>query len=336
MKKLENLRDFNAKVKEKHTKLVDTFNILTETEAKIKAEQEKLNKKLFDINKKILQYTEEIDAKMKDDSSGNLISNNYIKEKCIEKFDSLFYLRENNDEKGKEEKVKNKDKKDDRMYEFRIEYSNTIFTRVAEKENMTFLDLKNDMKFQIGRSENEFFFRDKNNNLYLDNFRIREILFPFKKVIIKNNIPTIYIIENNVEKDVYLDMARIEEERNLQEDLQKLNDGEKNKLYDTIKKIISGYIYMIIFVIFIFFLFLSIDSYRDVENYFSMNYTYYANGMINVEYISSEKNFLEEIKKKYIQLFQFDEEKKNSKLKIDIYIYIFYSNLNFFFFYFIF
>jgi hypothetical protein len=321
MRKLENLREFNAKVKEKHAKLVETYNTLTETEAKIKAEQDILNQRLSEINKKIFQYTDEIDAKMKDDSSGNLISNNYIRDKCIEKFESLFYFRDKNEEKEKkeyneEEKINNMEKKDLKMYEFRIEYSNTIFTRYAEKENMTFLDLKNDMKFQIGRSENEFFFSDMNNNIYLDNFRIREILFPFKKVIIKNNTPTIYIIENNVEMDVYLDMARIEEEKNHLEEIQKLNDGEENKLYETIKKIISGYIYMIIFIIFIFFLFISIDSYRDVENYFSMNYTYYANDMLNVEYISSEKNFLEEIKNKYLKLYQFDEEKKNSKFKI--------------------
>ena len=40
MRKLENLREFNAKVKEKHAKLVETYNTLTETEAKIKAENE--------------------------------------------------------------------------------------------------------------------------------------------------------------------------------------------------------------------------------------------------------------------------------------------------------
>lgn len=311
MKKLETLREFNTQIKEKHAKLENTFNTLTETEAKIRAEQEILNQKLYNINQKISSYTEEINSKMKDDSSGNLISNNYIREKCIEKFDSLFYYRNKNEHDFVEEN--NEEKKDQKMYEFRIEYSNTIFTRYADKENMTFMDLKNDMKFQIGRSENEFFFADKNRNIYLDGFRIREVLFPFKNVIIKNNIPMLYIIENNVEKDVYLDMARIEEEKNLLEEINNLYQGEKNKLYETIKRFLTGSIYMLIFMIFIIFWVISIKFFRDVDNYFSMNYTYKAKDMVNVEYIRPKNNFLEEIKDKYLTLFQFDEVYKNSK-----------------------
>jgi len=299
MKKTKNeeklLDQFNT-LTEKNQKLQSTYSNLLNSEVKIKYDQENLNDQLNEINKKISLYTNKIDEILKDDSEGNILSNDNLRKKCIEKFSLFFVNREEQNENN--------------IYEFHIEYANTVFHRFVEKDTMTFSDLKKEMKYQIGRSENEFFFCDLNRSIILDEFKIKDFLFPFGKIILKSNIPVIQIIENNSQKEIFIDMEKIEQEKLILEDQKLIQNTMKNNFIQMVKNIISGSIYSFIFLIFLLSWVKGVNDFRDVSNYFLMNFTFKYKKMLTIKYSSGY--FMKDIKDFYSNLFGFPPQNSSS------------------------
>lgn len=276
-------------LKTKNENLQIQFTQLVMNENKIRIEQENLNELLADMNKKISVYTDNIDSILKDDSENNVLSNENLKIKCLDKFNLFFSNREESNEES--------------IYEFQIEYSNTVFRRRIEKDSMTFSDLKKEMKYHIGRSEDQFFFCDANKSIFLDDFKIIDVLFPFGKIILNHNIPVIKIIESNCDIEILIDVEKIDNEKIILEDQKNIQDSTNNFFNFFIKRIISSSIYSIIFLIFLFFWACTVKDFRDVSNYFLMNYTFVYKKLLTIKY--SNGFILEDLKKTYADLFGF-------------------------------
>jgi len=317
MKKSENEKMMLGKyneLKEKNENLEILYSQLIINENKIRSEQENLNDVLADINIKISVYTNKIDSILKDDSENNNLSNEYLNKKCLDKFNLFFVDRNQNN--------------DNSINSFQIEYANTFFKRSIEKETMTFLDLKNEIKFQIGRSENEFFFCDNNKSIFLDDFYVKDVLFPFGKIVLKNSLPIIKIIENNSYNDIFIDIDEKENGKMILEEHTNIQTTMKNDPFQWIKRIIYGSIYSILFLIFLIFWISAVKENRDIRNYFLFNYTFQHKKMLNIQY--SKGYILDDIKRFYADLFQYPPQNStlnyfDKKLNRKKYLFIFYK-----------
>ncbi len=285
-----NLTEKNQKMKDLHSQLIIE-------EHKIISQQEALNDQLNDINKKIAFYNDKIEIILTDESGTNILSNNNIEKKCLENFNNFFIVKENN--------LK------DIIYEFQIKYFQTVFRKHLENESMTFLDLKKEMKYQIGISENEFFFCDKNQHIFLDEFKIKDVLFPFGKIVLKNNYPILQIIQNSSDEEIFIDMEKIEKEKLILEDQNNIQDNIENDFIQNFKRIFIGSIYYFIFLVFLISWISAIFELRDVPNYFLMYYSFTFKKMLNLN--NSKGNILTEIRDFYADLFNFPPQNSSFK-----------------------
>ena len=130
-----------------------------------------------------------------------------------------------------------------------VNYNNIQFIRYINDNKYTFENLKKDIKKEIKELDNdEFFFADEKDNIFLEELNVINILFPLKKIKINNYIPVVHIVQ-------------IKEKRKLKQinPIKKIKENTKTVSY--IKEIIKKFFakksfqlyFTISFILFIIF-----------------------------------------------------------------------------------
>lgn len=223
---------------------------------KLKHEQEKLNNELSTINSEIEIKKEKIDNIIndngdKEDTKG--LSSEDWAAKCKQVL-SLFI---NEAPKGIQTRG---------TLFFNIKYANTIIVRQIDDDSMTFHRLKQETKLQFDKHEDEYYYADEDNKIYLDELNVKKALFPLGSVNIKGYMPVIRVIDkkskSNSKENVQNQKMRIQAEV---EKKVKLSKSQKLKKYliNNIPKILP----ITFFGIFLSMWILSCFYFRNVEEY---------------------------------------------------------------------
>ena len=159
----------------KETELSKELNSITSTQNKLLGEHSAIETEIERIN-----Y--EIERAKKEKSSINEEQLNQITTQTID-----FFLKNVNSVDLTELNL-----------QIRIEYKQMTIIKTLTNENLTFEKLKEETKLQFGKDANEFFFMDKEGNIFLDELRVVYALFPFTKVKVDKFEPVIRVVDKNV------------------------------------------------------------------------------------------------------------------------------------------
>lgn len=157
---------------------------LSEDLEKIKTEQDKLSQELLNINMQIQTRKEKIDSIINDNETMKMENNRFGSEdigmRCRVIVDGFLH-----------------DISNIRLarLSFKISYGKVVISKTLDDDTMNFSRLKNDLKLQFDKKEDEFYFADENRSIYLDNFNVRKSLFPLSKVNIKGYEPIVLVLD---------------------------------------------------------------------------------------------------------------------------------------------
>jgi len=248
---LENKKELLKYKIELESDLKKNLNLYDELDQKLI----KLNHNIENVNEnlqKIINENENYDI----DENGNkigIINSEDLRKKCNECFDG--FLIDPSNSKGE--------------LLFEISFGKIVITKQITNHKLTFLELKIDTKNQFDREEDEFFFIDENNRIFLDDMNVKKSLFPLNKIVVKNTIPRISV------KDLFNgeieDNHQPSENSEADTDAFNSNNNKNLSFIEKVKKNFKIYKYffanIFIYTLFIIFWVLSCISFRELNNY---------------------------------------------------------------------
>jgi hypothetical protein len=152
---------------------------------------------------------------------------------------------------------------------FRIEYGKMIIMRTVEDENMTFFRLKQETKVQFDKDEDEFYFCDEYDQIYLDDLNVKKALFPLSTVTIKEFLPIIRVldkkpkIKNKEELNLFSGRSFGEKLEPYRVDLTSLQ-----RIYQNIVNNIFELLHTLFFAIFLYLWISSCIFFRNIEDFY--------------------------------------------------------------------
>lgn len=159
----------------KETELSKELNSITSTQNKLLSEHSAIETEIERINS-------EIEKAKKEKSSINEEQLNQLTTKTID-----FFLKNVNSVDLTKLNL-----------QIRLEYKQMTIIKTITDENLTFEKLKEETKLQFGKDADEFFFMDKEGNIFLDELKVVYALFPFTKVKVDKFEPVIRVVDKNV------------------------------------------------------------------------------------------------------------------------------------------
>jgi hypothetical protein len=127
--------------------------------------------------------------------------------------------------------------------------------------------LKQKLKRQFDKKENEFYFTDERGIVYLDELSVRKSLFPLKKVCIKDYTPIVKVIDKQPKSVGMLDLSKHKKQEEEQANMFINPFKFKDKLIEKAKKHSFSIFHLSSFVIFIVFWCRSAIFFRNSQEF---------------------------------------------------------------------
>lgn len=276
------MTDKNAELKKKLQELNKSYDIVKENlmsnENKMKEVkknidkilrgQEKIKDEIFKIKANISEKRNKINEKVNDnnDNINDKNNDNYfdnIEEECDRILDRIIV----NDES--------------KSNIFFIQAENKTLKKL-DSNMMTFGDLKADYCLKNNIKQSELYFTDIDQNIYLDNLNVKNVLFPIENLYLQGNEPIIYVVKKNGNNKEIVSYTNNNKSNEIQQDIKKdvENDEEDlNSLWIKFKDKVYIYIHFLFLIIYIFtWIFMLVDfrnnpynnivksSFEDIKN----------------------------------------------------------------------
>jgi hypothetical protein len=218
-----------------------------------------------------LKFKLSIEKKRNDDLQAMLTNKNHdLKIKRDEHDEKFKKVEEVSDDFQHLEKdckdIVNKFLNDSETFKFHVEYNKNISTWTIDDDSMTFLGLKQKTKGLIGRRDDDFVFSDKDDKIFLDNLKVKGVLFPFSKVNLKDAYPVVKVLEVCIE-----DSKQIEKIKGKSDavDLSKISKTENlaKIIIEILKKKYYSMLQLLFFFIFLYLFTMNTVFFRNSEDF---------------------------------------------------------------------
>lgn len=264
------MADKNEELKKKLQELNKSYDIVKENlmsnENKMKAVkknidkilkgQEKIKDEIFKIKANISEKRNKINEKVNDlnDNLHDKNNDNYfdnIEEECDRILDRIIV-----DDESKSNI-------------FYIQAENKTLKKL-DSNMMTFGDLKVDYCLKNNIKKSELYFTDIDQNIYLDNLNVKNVLFPIDNLYLQGNEPIIYVVKKNGANKEIVSYTNNNKSNEIQQDAKKdvENDEEDlNSLWIKFKDKVYIYIHYLFLIIYIFtWIFMLVDFRNNPYN----------------------------------------------------------------------
>jgi hypothetical protein len=168
---------------------------------------------------------------------------------------------------------------DSENFTFHVEFNKNKSTWPIDDDSLTFARLKEKMRGLTGRSSNEYVFADENDRIFLDNMKVKGVLFPFTKVNLQKNYPVVKVCDVFYEELGQNDIIKAKSDST--------DVSKSSKTKNILKKVIEYFqknyysmLQLLVFFLFIYFYVMNTIYFRNNEEFGEIIETFNSFGLI--------------------------------------------------------